>query len=119
MFISITTTVEKFLSFFFLGNCASCKSAIDGEASVVGSAHYHPKCFTCADCKAPLGTDKYYIIGGKNYCSKDRYVSILADSGFFFRLLVSSLQFLGCLRTLSLKFQKATTKIGIFLTLPR
>jgi len=55
------------------GNCASCKSAIDGEASVVGSAHYHPKCFTCADCKAPLGTEKYYIIGGKNYCSKDRY----------------------------------------------
>lgn len=55
------------------GNCASCASAIDGEASVVGSAHYHPKCFTCADCKAPLGTDKYYIIGGKNYCSKDRY----------------------------------------------
>jgi len=57
------------------GNCASCKSAIDGEASVVGSAHYHPKCFTCAECNAPLGTEKYYIIGGKNYCSNCRYVS--------------------------------------------
>ena len=66
---------QKKSLFFSVGNCASCKSAIDGEASVVGSAHYHPKCFTCADCKAPLGTDKYYIIGGKNYCSKDRYVS--------------------------------------------
>merc|ERR1711953_514638 len=55
------------------GKCASCGTAIDGEASVVGSAHYHPKCFTCADCMKPLGTDKYYIIGGKKYCSQDRH----------------------------------------------
>ena len=60
---------------YFSGKCASCGTAIDGEASVVGSAHYHPKCFTCADCMQPLGTDKYYIIGGKKYCSQDRHVS--------------------------------------------
>ena len=72
--ITYIMSIKKSL-FFSVGNCASCKSAIDGEASVVGSAHYHPKCFTCADCKGPLGTEKYYIIGGKNYCSKDRYVS--------------------------------------------
>lgn len=60
---------------FFSGNCHLCGNDIHGEASVVGDVHYHPKCFTCSECKEPLGTDKYYIINGKNYCSKDRYVS--------------------------------------------
>ena len=39
----------------------------------------------------------------------------VADSGFFKTICIKmawSLQFLGYLRTLSLKFQKATTKIG-------
>ena len=48
-------------------------------------------------------------------------VGTLADSGFFKTFCIKvawSLQFLGYLRTLSLKFQKATTKIGVFLTLP-
>ena len=39
---------------------------------MVGQTHYHPKCFTCTDCKEPLGTSKYYIINGKNYCGKCR-----------------------------------------------
>jgi len=55
------------------GNCGSCGISIDGEASVVGEIHFHPKCFVCADCKNPLGTAKYYIIGGKNYCEQCRY----------------------------------------------
>ena len=38
----------------------------------MGQTHYHPKCFTCTDCKEPLGTSKYYIINGKNYCGKCR-----------------------------------------------
>jgi hypothetical protein len=54
------------------GNCAACGISIDGEASVVGKIHYHPNCFSCAECRKPLGTTKYFIIGGKNYCSEDR-----------------------------------------------
>ena len=46
----------------------------------------------------------------------------LANSGFFFHTfsikVVWYLQFLGYLRTLSLKFQKATSKIEVFLSLP-
>ena len=48
-------------------------------------------------------------------------VCTLADSGFFktFDIKVAwSLQFWGYLRTLSLKFQKATSKMEIFLSLP-
>ena len=49
-------------------------------------------------------------------------VSTLADSWIFFRLFVSRLawnpQFLGYLRTLSLEFQKVTSKIEVFLSLP-
>ena len=63
---------------FFTGTCASCGISIEGEASVIGQTHYHPKCFICSDCKKPLGTAKYYIIGGKNYCAEDRYVSNLS-----------------------------------------
>ena len=59
---------------FFSGTCTSCGISIEGEASVVGEEHYHPKCFVCTDCKKPLGTAKYYIIGGQNYCAECRYV---------------------------------------------
>ena len=59
---------------FFSGTCSSCGISIEGEASVVGEEHYHPKCFVCTDCKKPLGTAKYYIIGGQNYCAECRYV---------------------------------------------
>jgi len=54
------------------GNCPICGLPIEGEATLVGQTHYHPKCFTCTDCKEPLGTSKYYIINGKNYCGKCR-----------------------------------------------
>ena len=49
------------------------------------------------------------------------YVPRLADSGFFFDFQYQGgvkLQFLGYLRTLSLKFLKATSKIEVFLCLP-
>lgn len=55
------------------GDCSACGKMIAGEASVVGKTHYHPECFRCADCHKPLGTAKYYIIGGNNYCSDDRF----------------------------------------------
>ena len=49
------------------------------------------------------------------------YVNTLADSGYFqiFTIkVVGGLQFLGYFRTLSLKFQKAASKIDVFLCLP-
>ena len=78
VYIQFLTLVHtKFSINIFSGICASCGISIDGEASLVGKSHYHPKCFICADCKKPLGTTKYYIIDGKNYCAQDRYVSQL------------------------------------------
>ena len=56
--------------------------------------------------------------------SCNRFFTCVHTSQFriFFRLLVSRwcniYSFLGCLRTLSLKFQKATSKIEVFLALP-
>ena len=57
------------------GNCNACGSSIEKEASVVNGVHYHPTCFNCDDCKQPLGTEKYYIIRGKNYCNLCKNVS--------------------------------------------
>ena len=60
----------------------------------------------------------YHLQQETYFCS---YVSTLGDTGFF-RLqgikVLWRLQFLGYLRTLSLKFQKARTKIEVVLTLP-
>ena len=60
----------------------------------------------------------YHLQQETYFCS---YVSTLGDTGFF-RLqgikVLWRLQFLGYLRTLSLKFQKAWTKIEVVLTLP-
>ncbi|TRY73262.1 hypothetical protein TCAL_03352 [Tigriopus californicus] len=54
------------------GNCPKCDQPIEKEASVVGESHYHPGCFICEGCQEPLGTQSFFIIDGKNYCSKDR-----------------------------------------------
>ena len=51
--------------------------------------------------------------------TKKWYVGKLADSGFFFTFSIKvawSLQFLGYLTTLSLKFQRATSKNVVFLS---
>ena len=65
-------TANYRLIFHKIGNCGTCGLPIEGEASLVGQTHYHPKCFNCADCKEPLGTTPYFIINGKNHCEKCR-----------------------------------------------
>ena len=57
---------------------------------------------------------------GHSVLSKDAAVEICIVRGFtkFSIKVALSLQFLGYLRALSLKFQKAQTKIGDFLPLP-
>ena len=57
------------------GNCHSCGSLIEREASVVGDFNYHPSCFKCQGCERPLANEQYYIIEGGNYCNGCRDVS--------------------------------------------
>ena len=60
----------------FLGQCEECGLDVKGEASVVKGLHYHPKCFTCDECKRPIGSEKYFVIKGKKYCQNDKNVSM-------------------------------------------
>ena len=60
--------------YIFLGDCFACGEPISKEASLVGKTHFHPDCFRCAKCREPLGTKKFFVIDGKNYCEKDREV---------------------------------------------
>ena len=59
------------------GNCERCGRTIKERASLVNGRHYHVECFICDECKKPLGAEKYFIIKGKNYCMKDKNVSLL------------------------------------------
>ena len=59
-----------------LGNCTSCGKLIENEANVVNGQHYHPTCFTCDNCKNPLGAEKYFILKGQNYCKDCKDVSL-------------------------------------------
>lgn len=58
---------------FKLGQCEQCGLDVKGEASVVKGLHYHPKCFTCDECKRPIGSEKYFVIKGKKYCQNDKH----------------------------------------------
>ena len=60
----------------FLGQCEECGLDVKGEASVVKGLHYHPKCFTCDECKRPIGSEKYFVIKRKKYCQNDKNVSL-------------------------------------------
>ena len=62
--------------YFISGNCNACGSLIEEEANVVNGLHYHPSCFTCDDCKQPLGSEKYFILQERNYCKNCKEVSL-------------------------------------------
>ena len=72
----------------FLGQCEECGLDVKGEASVVKGLHYHPKCFTCDECKRPIGSEKYFVIKGKKYCQNDKHVSLKV-----WRLKISKISF--------------------------
>ena len=72
----------------FLGQCEQCGLDVKGEASVVKGLHYHPKCFTCDECKRPIGSEKYFVIKGKKYCQNDKHVSLKV-----WRLKISKISF--------------------------
>jgi len=65
------------------GNCTSCGNLIENEANVVNGQHYHPTCFTCDNCKNPLGAEKYFILKGQNYCKdcKDCFLESCVKCG--------------------------------------
>jgi len=65
------------------GNCTACSGLIENEANVVNGQHYHPSCFTCDDCKQPLGNKKYFILKERSYCKscKDKYLETCSKCG--------------------------------------
>lgn len=65
------------------GNCTACGSLIETEANVVNGQHYHTTCFTCDECKKPLGAEKYFILKEKNYCSgcKNKFLETCTKCG--------------------------------------
>ena len=72
---STAYVLKKKTPFAPSGNCHSCGSLIEREASVVGDFNYHPSCFKCQGCERPLANEQYYIIEGGNYCNGCRDVS--------------------------------------------
>jgi len=36
---------------------------------------FHPQCFLCAQCGAPIGTGSFHIEDGKVYCERGMYLT--------------------------------------------
>ena len=41
--------------------CGQCGLSIEGTSILVSGLSYHPACFTCAECEAPI-IDKFYTL---------------------------------------------------------
>jgi hypothetical protein len=53
--------------------CAGCDQVIDGELVNAINLTFHPNCFVCKTCKAPL-SDSFFPVGdGTAYCEKHYY----------------------------------------------
>jgi hypothetical protein len=53
--------------------CAGCDQAIEGELVNAMESTFHPNCFVCKTCKAPLA-DSFFPAGdGTAYCEKHYY----------------------------------------------
>lgn len=53
--------------------CSTCGNGIEGQYLADDTDQkYHPTCFTCADCTAPL-RDGYFEVAGHFYCERDAW----------------------------------------------
>ena len=41
--------------------CGQCGLSIEGTSILVSGLSYHPACFTCGECEAPI-IDKFYTL---------------------------------------------------------
>ncbi|XP_076072239.1 PDZ and LIM domain protein 7-like isoform X10 [Mytilus galloprovincialis] len=62
---------EKDYELYFAPKCAVCGSAIVGECVNALQKTYHPKCFTCVQCKQQIGGNQFHLEEGKPYCEND------------------------------------------------
>ena len=62
---------EKDYELHFAPHCAICGNAIVGECVNALQKTYHPGCFTCAQCKKPIGGNQFHLEDGKAYCEDD------------------------------------------------
>ncbi|XP_071131210.1 PDZ and LIM domain protein 7-like isoform X20 [Mytilus edulis] len=62
---------EKDYELYFAPKCAVCGSAIVGECVNALQKTYHPKCFTCVQCKQQIGGNQFHLEDGKPYCEND------------------------------------------------
>ncbi|KAL1654189.1 hypothetical protein SLS61_003193 [Didymella pomorum] len=50
--------------------CNTCNRGIEGQYLQTDSQEkFHPRCFTCSTCRAPLSAD-YYEVGGRKLCER-------------------------------------------------
>ncbi|XP_041362630.1 PDZ and LIM domain protein 7-like isoform X2 [Gigantopelta aegis] len=62
---------EKDYELYFAPRCFKCGEAIIGECVNALSNSYHPQCFTCSQCRNPIGGNQFHIEDGKPYCEHD------------------------------------------------
>ncbi len=60
-----------------LEKCSACGETIDGDTIRPKETKlpFHPRCFTCNDCKKEI-TGKYYTVGDKIVCEEDYKVRL-------------------------------------------
>lgn len=51
--------------------CSGCDNVISTDYLSAFNKKWHQECFSCAECKAPLGTGKFVEFNGKAFCEKD------------------------------------------------
>uniref|UniRef100_A0A2C9JGX1 PDZ and LIM domain protein Zasp n=1 Tax=Biomphalaria glabrata TaxID=6526 RepID=A0A2C9JGX1_BIOGL len=62
---------ERDYANYFAPHCDRCGKAVIGECLTALNKSYHPECFTCTQCRQPIGGTKFHIEDGKFYCEAD------------------------------------------------
>jgi uncharacterized CHY-type Zn-finger protein len=50
--------------------CGGCSKSITAECTTALGKQWHPSCFVCAVCKAPLGGGSFFHDKGRPYCQQ-------------------------------------------------
>merc|ERR1712032_575184 len=92
-----------------LGKCAACGSSIEESAVLAGGETFHQDCFTCTHCQGRLG-ERFYVVGGLNYCSDHQTVALDSCSGC--DILLNSLLEVICRKSVNVREAKIPLLLG-------
>ncbi|ODM89592.1 Paxillin, partial [Orchesella cincta] len=62
---------EKDFNDLFMPKCAACNTPITQKPTTAMGKTFHPKCFTCTECRKVLSPDNFFEKNGKPYCEDD------------------------------------------------